>query len=147
MIRRRVRAGACDGAVTRISRRPVVPFLVFARLQSVTTSVSQPVSQPFVPPHQPSRQACPLICPIPTARRFLARLLWNAIGSPRPPSPSMLGISGLFRRRCVRGHSTYHAGHSTQDTGKDTEHRIQGTALAQEKLCRVGKLRETSSKC
>ncbi len=114
--------------------------------QSLRRSASQSASR-SVPAHQPNRQACPLICPIPTARRFLARLLWNAIGSPRPPSPSMLGISVLFRRRCVRGHSTYHAGHSTQDTGKDTEHRIQGTALAQEKLCRVGKLRETSSKC
>ena len=73
--------------------------------QSLSWSASQSASR-FVPPHQPNRQTCPLICPIPTARRFLAQLSWNAIGSPRPPRPSMLGISVLFCRRCVRGHST-----------------------------------------
>ena len=57
VIRRRGRAGACDGAVTRISWRSVVPFLESSHASSsVTPSVSQPVSQPVRPcsPTQPT---------------------------------------------------------------------------------------------
>ncbi len=109
--RRDTTAGACGGVRWRGYSHQAGALSCFSWSfytlphQSLSWSASQSASR-FVPPHQPNRQTCPLICPIPTAKRFLAQLSWNAISSPRPPSPSMLGISVLFCRRCVRGHST-----------------------------------------
>ncbi len=160
VIRRRVRAGECDGAVTRISRRSAVPFLEPLHPSlSATRSLTQPVIQPVCT----SSPTQPKGLPVDLSDFYGKAFSSTAVVERRrltssTESKHVRHLGAFLPSLCPwaqhTAHSTpgtaqrtQHTGHSTQHTGNDTEHGMQGTALAQEKLCCVGKLREALDKC